>query len=436
MRSIELPEAIRINIADALDEGDYLEAARIWGRLRIESPSEEWLRVEEIGALTMASAWSEAEDCASQAIKDFPHSLYIRIAQAVIAHRSYDWQVAVDRYEKIRSQFDPLEFQDSLATVLSQLHCFEHMLDFDSAAQLANAWWPFIRRTQFGFRHEVFLLGTLLHGRHRAAHTKWALRSVPTGLRKNYIARVKIAIQNSTWIERDAKAVTILSLGQNCLPWMLPNRWGLRPAATDMSPIGPFDYFPTVGDKAAEALNSNFQPFLDDDALKTFTTATKIPALMNERMQASFFHETGNWWAANDWCKLKESYNRRISNFRKHIRNGNILYIYCVCGPTCVESIVDSYHKMLDDKQSRLLIINVQKVPLSLEPSTKRVSLINAPYPEDYSWTQWEEFTSDRGLAFELGVVNAIKTTISQLLSDDLPKASLPFFQFRLPRRL
>src|SRR3954462_7192851 len=100
-------QLIRQQITDAVDEGDYLEAARLWGELVRQSPDDEGLRIEEISALSLAHAWPEAEDRAAVAVADFPHSLYIRLAQANIAYTSFNWRVAVERYEEIREDFDP-----------------------------------------------------------------------------------------------------------------------------------------------------------------------------------------------------------------------------------------------------------------------------------------------------------------------------------------
>lgn len=172
-----------------------------------------------------------------------------------------------------------------------------------------------------------------------------------------------------------------------------------------MAPIGPFDYFPTIGEKAAEALDNDFEPFLRESALRPFLTGTKIPALMNDAMQASFFHETGNWWSDNNWARLKDAYANRIVEFKNRIQQGPTLYFYAICGAASIERIIDSYHRVLHNENSRLLIVNLLKDPILSDIDHAYVRLAHIPYPEDYTWTNWEEFTSDRGIAFEQRII-------------------------------
>ena len=414
-------DALRQRIADVVEEGDYLAAARVWAELVRQDPGDEALRVEEIGALNLAHAWQDAEDRAAVAVADFPQSIYIQLARANIAYMSYDWQVAVERFEEIRKRFDPARFHDSLNTVLVQLHCHELMSDYENARRLANAFWPQLRKTNFTFRHESLLLGTLLTPERRKLHLAWIAHAMPRRFRQDFHKRESLASRNGAWMKRCARGVKILSLGQNCLPWMLPNRWGLRPDDIDMNPLGPFDYFPTIADKAAEALDSDFEPFLREDALRPFITGTKIPALMNDAMQASFFHETGNWWSENNWARLKLAYRERIVRFKNSIRRGPALYVYAICGAASVESIVDSYYRVLHDENSRLLIVNLLKEPLATQVKRPHVRLVHVPYPEDYTWTHWEEFTSERGIAFELEIVGEILAQVRQLTGDVKP---------------
>jgi hypothetical protein len=288
-----------------------------------------------------------------------------------------------------------------------------------NARRLADAFWPLLRKTRVTFRHESLLLGTLLPPGQRKQHLAWISRALPERFRENFYKRERLASANRAWVRQRAPHVKILSLGQNCLPWMLPNRWGLRPEDIDMNPISPFDYFPSIDDKLVEALDNDFEPFLRESALRPFVTGTKIPALMNDAMQASFFHETGNWWSENNWARLKSAYRERIAKFKNSVRRGHVLYVYAVCGAACVEKVVDSYERVLHDENSRLLIINLLKEPLAVEVNRPHVHAVHIPYPEDYTWTHWEEFTSDRGIAFELEIVGEIIEQIRQLTGDE-----------------
>jgi hypothetical protein len=429
MQGLEISsDDFRRKIVEAVEEGAYSEAARFWAELCRQEPNNEGHRVEELGALIHAKAWREAEDRAALAVADFPKSIFVRLAQAHVAYRSSDWGLAVKLYERIRREFDPGRFQESLATVLVQLHCYEMMSAYEEARALAVAFWPMLRKSSFKFQHESLLLGTLLDRKYRKQHFTWISRAAPESLRQNFRKRAALANRNSAWLRQCARGVRILSLGQNCLPWMLPNRWGLRPDDVDMKPLGPFDYFATVGDKAAEALESDFEPFLRESALKPFVTGANIPALMNEAMHASFFHEEGNWWSQNDWERLKSVYRRRIADFKTHVRRGRVLYFYAICGAASVERIVDAYHRFLHDKNSRLLIVNLLKEPVSAPNDSPYVRLVHIPYPEDYTWTLWEEFTSDRGIAFEFEIVGEIMKQVRELMgSVGAPTPSEPW---------
>ena len=182
-----------------------------------------------------------------------------------------------------------------------------------------------------------------------------------------------------------------------------------------MSPFGPFDYFPTINDNAAIALDKNLEPFWRPESLSSQKTRDKLPLLMNNAMQATFFHETGPWWAADGWERVRIAYRERAHRFEQAVRNGRRLYVFCLVGAGDPELLIESYVRNLDDESSRLLVVNVRKEPLPTAAGYPRVEIVNSPYPEDYTWTEFGEYTSERGFNFELHVANAIREQIDLL---------------------
>jgi len=283
------------------------------------------------------------------------------------------------------------------------------------ARKLANEYWSLLRRKQFGVRPEVFLLGTLLDRRHAKEYENWIKKPIPAIYRAPFLKRMHWGKLNRAWMTKYFDDITVLSLGQNCLPWLLPNRWGLRPKELDISPIGPFDLFATIGDKISEAVEGDFEPFLRESALKQFAGLLKTPTLMNEAMQASFFHEMGNWWAADNWRRLRVSYQERIDRFKRIAETGSVLYVYCICGKNNVDALIKTYLSKLHRDNCRLLIINVLSEPVLSGTKYEQLNIVNIPYPQDYNWTYWNDYTSERGVAFEFAIAEAIKAELQRL---------------------
>jgi hypothetical protein len=428
-------KAIESNILLAVEEGDHGLASDLWSQLCEQSSETERYWIERIAALRRACRWPEAEDCGQEAMRRFPDSVHVALCHAQTPYQSWDWQIATDRFEALRTRFDPVEFSDVLTTVLDQLFCCDQMANETAARNLLNRYWPRIREQKFDLRGELFEIGFLAQA---PGYEKWSSAALSEGFRTFYQKRLVELRENRKWISREARDVLIVSLGQNCLPWILPNRWGLRPNNVNMSPGMVFDFLPALSDTSAVLIEQDFEPLLRPEALFPVKYPSKLPGLHNTALNLAFFHEKGAWWQHNNWERLIGAYRVRIENFRRAVRTGRRLYVYVIVGAGNVDRVIQAYVKHLDDRDSRLLIINLLKEPVTITSTHERVIACHIPYPEDYNWMYWLDYNSERGHAFERRVVNAIKGQLSligsprrslssiwQLASSCLPKRPL-----------
>jgi Putative papain-like cysteine peptidase (DUF1796) len=404
-------QVIENDIRTAVEEGDHRLAAELWGRLRDARPDDENYWIEQITALERAYCWPEADNYGRQAIKRFPNSIRVALCHAHTAYQALDWQNAIDRLTSLRATFGAAKSREVLTTVLDQLFCYDQMAQEEPARALARHYWPQIREHEFELRGGIFEMGVLVPD--AAGFEKWSSMALPGHLRSFYLRRLAEASDNRNWIAKNARDTLIISLGQNCLPWMLPNRWGLRPQNINMSPKMVFDFFPSVSDVTAVLIEQDFEPLLRPNALRTIQYPNKLPGFYNVVLASAFFHEKGPWWHHDEWRRLIEAYRCRIDNFRRSVRSGRRLYIYCVVGANNTDRVVDAYMSRLDDQDARLLIINVLKDPISVTSTYGRVAVRHIPYPEDYNWMHWLDYDSERGHEFEARVVKTIKEQIA-----------------------
>ena len=88
---------LRLEIEEAVQEGDHREVARLYGHLKDKHPENYNFIEQEIVALQRCYEWAKA-DCQSKAATTcFPNSLRLALIHSRNPYQNYDWQVAIDR---------------------------------------------------------------------------------------------------------------------------------------------------------------------------------------------------------------------------------------------------------------------------------------------------------------------------------------------------
>jgi Putative papain-like cysteine peptidase (DUF1796) len=406
--------ALREAASLATSEGDHHRAAEIWNKIRLSDVTIEENYAGEVSALWRCSEWEKSNHVAQLAVDAFPSSLSAYSIYARNAFLSLDWSEAVSRLKRMQEKFPPSQFP-TVGAYLDQIHCFEAMFDLKAAQDLMHTHWDEIQRFHKEWHVEFSFVGTIIGRELAEQFVDWSSQRTPEPYRTFYRRRNRQAISNRDWVSKNAAKVKLISLGQICLPYILPNRWGLRINIVGEEYTLPFDYMSAPRDTTADVIRTGFADLMNPDYLKPSLYPDKSPCVINSKYAFGFYHERGPWWQANGGVRFKEVMSRRIANFFNQAYDGARVFIFCVCGPAEVKLLMDVMADFLESKDTRLIILNVQKEDIDIGFTHPRVLYAYVPYPEDYNWNAWFDFDSERGHLFEENIAEIILQSIREL---------------------
>jgi hypothetical protein len=228
-------------------------------------------------------------------------------------------------------------------------------------------------------------------------------------------ARIRSAIVNQR-IVRDL-GVRLVSLGSNCLPWMVGNRWGLRvnPASEDEDSL--FNLAQCAPHSAASVILDRARTFLDPISLSVLWTEIGTPMPAHAPYGFGFNHEQGSAFVDMDFANLRHRYARRVENFQRAFQGSPRLFLYYVEQETDLRSLVTTLDLANADGNYRLLIVDAR--PASLEPQPHpRVGYVSIPTPSpDYVWYRPADHDTAEGVAFERAMAEAVLAEMRNLRS-------------------
>jgi hypothetical protein len=209
--------------------------------------------------------------------------------------------------------------------------------------------------------------------------------------------------------------IEFISLGTNCLPWPLPNRWGLRPSPGLARHELPFN----LGLQTARSCLAMLEDRLANLANPAEYMLTPGPyagvqIAMHKSYRFMFNHEIGPRWTANGCENLVARYRERVANFFRYAVSGSRVYVLYLPWPLDVAPIERHLAELSEDEDYRLLVIDTcvaGQEPTSRDPRTlwRKVTLP----PGDYVWHV--NFDTSEGVAFESAIHDALRDAARQL---------------------
>ncbi|WP_123834595.1 tetratricopeptide repeat protein [Methylobacterium currus] len=202
----------------------------------------------------------------------------------------------------------------------------------------------------------------------------------------------------------------IISVGENCQPWMLPNRWGLRRP----SDIGPQSSMFNLGQSncygVAKILRSLGENFVSPEYLSVKEYPQRAPCPTNDTFHYEFNHELGKYWLENNYENLISRYKSRISNFHKFIAGQQRVFFFYSDRDGDINSVVDAIIEINQDDNYSIVIIDLfdGERPSRLRHHD-RVSYARLRFPDkDYVWWRPDHHDSDAGVYFERSIRNQL----------------------------
>ena len=209
------------------------------------------------------------------------------------------------------------------------------------------------------------------------------------------------------------KRVTIIPLGENCLPRTILTRWKIKPKKLFGEPTFPFDLAVFGMPEITKSLKTDFKEFFDDlEYSKERNCWIKSPNCIY------FCHE--NNLNENEKQKLIKIYTKRIENFRKVILNSTpIVFVQNTGDFEDIENQYIEIKRLRNQNPFRFIIIDTQNTAPKL--NHKEIKILKLKYPSsDYknNWWKKEYFKSVQGKTFEKTIANFCLSVMNELQNE------------------
>ncbi|MCG5058932.1 MAG: hypothetical protein KA714_13315 [Limnoraphis sp. WC205] len=221
----------------------------------------------------------------------------------------------------------------------------------------------------------------------------------------------------------------IISLGMGCLPRTVLTRQGYKRTKAQGELTLPFDLALHSYDGLCEIIKSGFKDYCNPAFLR-ITQDESDYYIDHVKYHVRFNHESidnrHRIYAANNYKKLVERYQARITNFYHYIENNNILF---VCNyhlyPKQLNQIIKSVFPELTYKIIALNLFHPKHSSKfncsSIQEDEEEIDYYPMPFPSDnYNWWEAKYFNTGVGIEFENRIGTIISKYVEQINSKNL----------------
>lgn len=221
--------------------------------------------------------------------------------------------------------------------------------------------------------------------------------------------RLAEAAVNLEFMQSLPQHIEVVSLGQQCLGWSVPNRWGMRNFFWLQNRRSPFNQAFNTGDATAQAIETDFSDFLDPASLRFRKGPSGRPVVSNPKSRVTFNHEDGRGWVADNGSRLHADYAERIGNFRRLVAEHPCLFLYSLHATADIGRLERALARIALHGRFRILVLD-HRDPADPLATSERIDYLHAPFPENYIWHR--HYTTATGVGFERAVIEAMKQSL------------------------
>lgn len=407
-----------------LDEGLYEEACDCFSALVGSFPDDRGIWLQYQRALRRAREYEKADEIVTHCHHAFPDDVGFLLEWTRCFDARADWNECLRRRREALGIYNP---RNDIRFLPLVVECFLPLVEtrrFQELKVLVEGYWDLLLDSeQYGasiyyalenlgdYKRQVELCNRRIE---QAGATNPVIENV------NYSNLKSIAL-SALWNQESIKSrsgkVSVLSIGQNCLPYTIANRWGLL-SYQNASDVTVFDLGAFGHNTSAVALNSDFSSFLEPENYIERPDVMGAPQMHHRPTGVHFGHERGRTIIGKNGESFHHLIRRKIETFRTYVEAERVLLVYGIVGGVDISAFVSEMKSFLEKKNAHLLIVNFTREDLDC-PEEPRVSYEHIPFPVDYNWNDIEHFTSDRGVSFDLRFTRAIEGHIDMLLSEN-----------------
>lgn len=217
--------------------------------------------------------------------------------------------------------------------------------------------------------------------------------------------------------------LNLVSLGLDCMARTFPTRWGMKPPAKLGEPSGPFDLAIHPPHAVDGLVASDFADYVTPDDLEF------VPSLnycVNRRRNISFNHEVGEEYRADNFRKLRDTYEARVARFPMMVSHPRPLVLVAGYPPffganrPAVEALQSVHRRIAEGRKGATMMFCFRVHAPSAHPeipdfSNDQFSWANFPMPsDDYVWHVPNFFLSDAGVRFEERIIESLQHAIER----------------------
>jgi len=213
-----------------------------------------------------------------------------------------------------------------------------------------------------------------------------------------------------------------ISIGENCLPWMVLNRWGLRADPTSSGADSIFNLAQTSTDGSVGVLADAGVSLTASEKLDIIKNPQGVPRPINRPNQFDFNHEQGRLWISDDYAELNKRYAARIDNFQTYLDGSARLFVHYTESGSSFARLTDALAAINRDVNYRLLILDAGEASQAdTLPGDGRTDYVHVPRPSsDYIWFRPDSLDSPEGVEFEWRIAKATLRSFEMLLGQTL----------------
>jgi hypothetical protein len=336
----------------------------------------------------------------------------IRIIHLIgtLIRKRAEWQVASEYFLIASRQFPEVSLPMAYEGALTAIDAGSYKTGQDTLLDLAPKLDTLGARQLRGIWRAASLVG--LHDLALQAFYLSLEKGIAPGS-QGVETRLKSAIANAT--DETLQAIGAISIGENCLPWQLCQRWGLRSSSTMFDQESPFNLAQTGTNDVARLLRDGLGRLIDTSLLTTVPQKLGSPRPVNVTYNFNFNHEAGARFTANSYQGLVERYSKRVSDFQRFAKCKPAVYVHYTEGPGDLTELVNAL-KCFVEGPLRIIIFDSWTGERSEVPTDEIVRYHRVSPPTcDYKWFRPDDYDSEVGFEFEARIASLIIGTMHDL---------------------
>lgn len=222
--------------------------------------------------------------------------------------------------------------------------------------------------------------------------------------------------------ERLLGAPALISLGLNCMPWSVFNRWGARSEQDFVRLATPFSAGVHKLKAVVRALDSDFVDYFHPSAVRTVESGKGHNIALRTDLTVTWNHHRGTYWLADEFAALRASLDVKIENFRQACRSENAVFLigkspinYPAQPVAFLPNLNASLQRYTGKAQNRLILFNEFADTAAVHQLDAFSLVVNCPYPTSaYVWSDIDTLNAPEGLGYEH---EGVATTTRALLN-------------------